>query len=235
MEIVEIKCCESIDLKNIINIKDSNILQTVDIYDEVTIRCDNKQKGIFINSNIDLSDDIKDKLKCLIDLFLKYTGKQVNNLIVDIKKNNITLMDNYCNILAGLLVGLNVCFQTNLTTHELIFLSKNIDNLIAYYLICGYRKIDYNHKNYNIGDNNFNKYFLIEKFNQEELKRIKDFVANNNLVGDTYNNYYFVAVKDTYPVKAVITLKKMFNKHKIYDFRNASANKVLVKYLNNFY
>ena len=131
-------------------------------------------------------------------------------------------------------MGLNIYFKTYLPSHELLYLSKNIDELIAYYLICGYRKIDYNHKSYNIGENPYNKYFLLDDISFEQLLKIEEFIAKNNLPHSKNNKYIFLAVNDSFPYNALVSLKKEVKGIKIYDFKNTRENKVLVKYLNYF-
>ncbi|MBR3660284.1 MAG: hypothetical protein IKN63_00075 [Bacilli bacterium] len=232
---VTIKCCESLNLNNIIKNDTENIFQTINLYDEVCIsRNINKQKGILIKSNVELAEETKNNIQKLIDLFLNYVSITCDSLVVDIKKNKLNLLDNDYNILAGLLMGLNIYFKIYLPSHELIYLSKKIDELIAYYLICGYKKIDVNHRNYNIGENIYSKYFLFDNINSEELLKVEEFVSKNNLSYDESNKYPFLAVNYDFSFNALVSLKKEVEGIKIYDFKNTNENKILVKYSNYF-
>ena len=240
MEIVEIKCPRSLDLTALDkqNIHDNGvILQTIDIYDSVIIKQEiKKETGLVVISKDDVSDDLKDKIKEIILIYSKYTGIKIDNIVIELKRNEINILEQDENILAGLLIGLNNYFKTDLTLHELIFLGKKIDSLIAYYLIDGYKRIDNDYKVRNNGNNPYTKYYLIKPIStitKEELLRMKEFIEKYpNLDYGFANEIYFIAVKDNIPLSIPISLKKEFSKTKIYMCKNASENKILIKYFN---
>ena len=243
MKTVEIKCPKSLNLTNIVGLKENNkkVLQTIDIYDKVSMTSyPKKENGIYIKSNSELDDNLKNDIKRIIDIFVQYTNISITNLEITIKKNEIDLMNNYYNILACILIGLNVYFKTNLHTHELVYLSKSINNLIGYYIECGYKKIDINNKYYNIGENKYKKYVLFLDNIKEELMLIKQRIIelDNNLIKTDFNNdYFFIALPSNYKSmigNIPISIKKEFKEVKLLTAENACHNKVFVKYLNKF-
>ena len=116
MEIVEINCPRGINLKNVIknNKEDTKyLLQTVDIFDKVTVTKNiNEKNGIFIECNKDLNDELKNDIRKIINIYSKYTNIKINNLVIKIEKNEIDLLENKYNILAAILLGLNIYFNS---------------------------------------------------------------------------------------------------------------------------
>ena len=137
---------------------------------------------------------------------------------------------------------MNVYFNNYLHKHELIYLGRSINNLVGYYIECGYKKIDNDNRYYSIGENNYYKYFILEDIKKEELLEIKRKLIElkkENIIADYSNNYFFIALSkkiiSNYSVNNLpIKLKHEFNNIKVTMASNAHENKVLVKYLNNF-
>ena len=234
MEIVDIGCPRSIDLLSINSKKDKdtrNILQTVDIYDHVVIKQDIKNKS---NALIKTSDNVRkgtnEKLTELLLIYSNYINMKLNNISVNVNYNDISCLKKEENILAGFLLALNYYFKNNLTTHELVYLASKIDNLIGYYIIGGYKKIDLNNKNISIGKNIYNKYYLLEHFsNNEKIKEI--FEKYKVLYG--IDDCYYVPNNDNniVPSKLLINLKREYPDTIIRTLNNSSDHKVLVKYI----
>ena len=240
METIEIGCPRSIDLISIPSIKEKHqdaksILETIDIYDFISITKDIKrQTGILITSNYELNDNMKEKIKMIISIFSNYVGIPIRDLIIDIKYDNINYLKNEESILAGLFIALNHFLRTGLSIHELVYLAERIDVVLGYYIIGGYKKILENRKIYNIGDNPFNKYLLLENIsidNKEELEKLKNFFVNYNDISLGINDCYFIAVKDIINPSIPISLKREFPKTIIETVNNTNKHRTLIKYL----
>ena len=86
MEIVEISCPRSIDLISLPGLKEKykdakSILETIDIYDLLSIKQDIKHPtGILITSNSDISEELKNNIKKIIILFSNYVGILINDI-----------------------------------------------------------------------------------------------------------------------------------------------------------
>lgn len=237
MEIVEVSCPRSIDLKNIVKNVEKNtksIFQTVDIYDKVIISQNKKQSGIYIQLPESMDENIKNDIKKIIEIFSNYINKKIDNIIISIEKNKTDLLENKYNILAGILIGLNIYYNSLLQNHELVYLAQQIDNLISYYLVCGYRKIDINNKNLEIGENKYRKYLFFFGMDDKERVNLKEYIINNNISYSDNNELYFIAIKDIDALRVPFTIKKEFKNVKFYECSNTNKNKVLKKYLNDF-
>ena len=240
MEIVEINCPRSINLKSIPLIKEKHqdaflVLQTISIYDFISLKQEIKNKtGIVILSNENISEEMKENINKLLLLFSSYIGLTIRDLIIEIKLDSLSSLRGEENILAGLLIGLNHYFKSRLTIRELIFLADKINPLIAYYLVGGYKKIDLNGKALNIEKNPFNKYLLIDKFeeeNKEERDRLQEFFLKYKDLSYGKDCCYFIAIKNLIISNIPISLKKEFQKVVLHTVTNVKEPKVLVKYL----
>ena len=239
MEIVEVNCPRSIDLLSIKSIKEKyldakSILETIDIYDFISIKQEiKKETGIMIISNDNLSITFQEQLKEILNIFSKYVGLKIHNLTIEIKLNPFVYLKTEENILAGLLLALNNYFKKYLTLHELVYLANKINPLISYYIVGGYKKIDMDNKNINIGENIYHKYFLLDKMsnNNEEIERLQTFLTNYNNIDYGIDECYFVAIKDFVLPRIPISLKKEFPNVVVNTFSNVKEPKVLIKYL----
>ncbi len=241
MEIIEIKCPRSIDLKGISSLESKAyedakaILQTIDIYDIVRIHQEIKlETGIVISSKTELLEEIKEKIQKIVTVFSEYANLEIKNLIIDIEKEPSYLLETDFSIYAGVLIGLNEFFKTKLSFHELMFLGNQIDPLVSYYLEDGYKKFDLSGKLKNIGNNPYTKYFLIESIESSkgEIEKMQEFRKKyaNIDYKEVNDNLSFIAIKDIIPSAIPISLKKNFPKTRIIACRNSKEHKVL-KYL----
>lgn len=238
MEIVEVGCPRSIDLISLPGLKDKykdakSILETIDIYDYISIKRDIKNStGILITSYNDIDEILKDDIRKIITLFSNYVGIKINDIIIDIKYDENILFKSNESLLAGLLLSLDIFYKTQLTMHELIFLAEKLNPLISYYVLGGYKKINDNDNSYNIGDNPYNKYILIDKKieNKQEEERLRNFLSSNHL---TYglDNIYFIAMKNVINTSIPISLKREFSNTIVHAVNNARGHKILLKYL----
>ena len=239
MKTVEINCPRSLDLKSINLIREKHpeaksILQTVSIYDSISLTYEmKKDTGIVILSKEKLSDELKENIRKLLGLFSCYVGIMIKDLIIDIKVDPFSYLRAEENLLAGFLIGLNYYFNTNLTIRELFFLADKINPLISYYIVGGYKKIDLMRKNSNIGDNPFNKYLLIDKFEDEnkEEERLYHFFVKYQYLSYGKDLCHFIAIKDSIAANVPISLKKEFPNVVLRTVNNVKEPKVLVKYL----
>ena len=238
MEIVEVGCPRSIDLISLPGLKDKykdakSILETIDIYDYISIKRDIKNStGILITSYNDIDEILKDDIRKIITLFSNYVGIKINDIIIDIKYDENSLFKSNESLLAGLLLSLDIFYKTQLTIHELIFLSEKMNPLTSYYVLGGYKKINDNDNSYNIGDNYYNKYILIDKKidDKQEEERLQNFLLSNHLIYGL-DNVYFIAMKDVINTSIPISLKREFSNTIIYTAKNVSGHKILLKYL----
>ena len=142
---VEVSCPAKINLflnvtgfneeKKLYSIKMIN--QTIDLYDNITLQETKVGNGITIKSNniILLNSICLDAAK----LFFEYTKIKPNNFLITIQKNipdNSGLGANSTDA-AGVLLGLNEYYHTNLTKRELIFLSSLLGQDVPYFIYSG--------------------------------------------------------------------------------------------------
>ncbi len=238
MEIVEVGCPRSIDLISLPGLKDKykdakSILETIDIYDYVSIKRDIKNStGILITSYNDIDEILKDDIRKIITLFSNYVGIQINDIIIDIKYDENILFKSNESLLAGLLLSLDIFYKTQLTMHELIFLAEKLNPLISYYVLGGYKKINDNDNPYNIGDNPYKKYLLLEKkfIDKTEEDRLHNFLLESNIIYGI-DNIYFIAMKNVINTSIPISLKREFSNIIVHTVNNARGHKILLKYL----
>ena len=238
MKIVEVKSPESLDLTNFVtNSLDVSIFQTVDVFDKIIITSHIKGKTeTFIEVN---DNNIANDIRKIVDLFFKYTNYGFINLEIKVERSKINLIDNYYNILAGVLLGLNVLFQNTLHKHELIYLGNQVNNLIGYYIECGYKKIDINNKFYKFGNNEFLKYIVLKSNSKEELLSYKKLIlemVREQVQTSIDNNYIIIPFKNNQDLTheynmTFIKLKHEFKNLDVMSLSNLDENKILVRYL----
>lgn len=236
MEIVEVNCPRSINLKDSKDDDIDSIRQTIDIYDSVVMHQEiKKTTGIVINTSDNLKEEFNDQVKKIIHIFEQYVGIIVRDLIIEIKDDPNQLLFDENNILSGIIVALNNYFKCNLSNHELIYLSQKINQVISYYLQGGYKKILKDGKIKNIANNPYQKYFLIDSYDysKEDLIKIKNIIGNKDGIDYFEYNYDFpfIALKENIATVLPIYLKKEFSKMQIHSCKNTFGNKVLIKYL----
>lgn len=240
MEIIEIGCPRSINLKSISSLNEKYkeakyIMQTINIYDYISIRKEIKQSsGIKIISKDDLSDNLKDSIREILNIFFKYIGLNIKDLIIEINFDNILCLRKEEALLAGLLIGLNDYFKVQLTVRELLYLAEKVNPFISYYIFGGYKKIKEEGRCYNSGDNPFYKYLLIENFpkdNLDELKRLKNSLLNQNDFFLGEDECVFIATNKIINASIPISIKREFSSTLLRILDNVSGHKVLIKYL----
>ena len=240
MEIVEIGCPRSINLISIPEFKNKygetkSIMQTIDIYDFVSIKKDiNKSLGVLIISRDNLTNELKNNIRKIINIFSNYIGVFINDITIEIKYDDYIYSKREENILAGLLIALNDYFKVQLTMSELIYLGEKINSFISYYLVGGYKKVLENGKFYNIGNNQYKKYLILNNFstdNIEEYDRLRNYLLNYNNTFLGKNEYIFIAIKDILKPNFVFSLKKEFSYTSMHILNNVDNHRVLIKYL----
>ena len=231
MEIIDIGCPRSLDLSSIISNKEEkikSILQTISIYDHIIISQDIKNiKNVLIKSNDNISQSLYEKLNELLLLYSNYVGLIINNISIDIKYDNFSYLRTDENILAGFILALNYYFKINITTHELIYLVNKIDPLISFYINGGYKKIDDNNKPLYIGNNLFNKYYLLDKF--DDMEKLKKICDKYNIILSS-SNCNFITSQDNIN-SSIINIKKLISNININTVNNVKEHKILVKYI----
>ena len=136
--------------------------------------------------------------------FQEYTNLKVENISVNIKRVCIRF-SNISNIIAGILIGLNEYYHTNLDLEELKKISYKVDKSAPYFLIGGFKKID-EEKGcmLTLPKNLYQRYIIVDKNNdillenQDEIKKFgiinKDYKENlpysdyEKLIGDSYDD-----------------------------------------------
>lgn len=175
------------------NLKKLNIInQTIDIYDKLVItEFKRKYDGINIECN-----DYKEEFYKTCKLFFDYTNIKINSLLLEIEIANqdLTCLGSKDSIMAGILLGLDRYYQTNLTKRELVFLALNLGGWVPYFLVSGYAKINNNQIDV-LKDNKFQNYLLINtkenysnNFILEKLKDLNVSLKSYNEAG-LYNDF----------------------------------------------
>lgn len=241
MKVVEISCARAINLTGISenNEEDTKLLQTVNIYDLVTISHEELEySGIFIKSRPELSYEFKEKIRTLIIKFLNYTNLKIGRLSIEIEKDQTDLLESDGNILAGIITGLDCYFKTGLDINELGLIANQIDQSILYYLVGGYKRVNSDRFD-DAGENIYNKYIILQledKITEQKLMAMKEFIKNQENISYRSNksdeeNFYFIALKDTISPSIPISLKKNFGGKTMFICDNSPNQKVLIKYL----
>ena len=139
--------------------------QTINIFDVINIRKNNKKEvPLQINANLEVLEYLYDDLFKIYQLFYSYTKREFDGIVVGIEKN-IPIrsgLGDKSSIIAGFLVGLNEIYHTNLSNHELIFLTSLVNFEAPYFIKGGYAKV------FNVGNkitplenNPYNNYLVI--------------------------------------------------------------------------
>ena len=116
--------------------------------------------------------------------------------------------------------------------HELIYLGKQVDSLLEYYLLCGYKGINLN-RILSVGKNLYDEYLFIKSKDAtlDFFNKIKNYLENIKSINYGYiNNYYFVPVSGNIQSSLPISIKRDLKDISIYTGKNVSKHKVLIKY-----
>lgn len=145
LKIVEVSCPAKLNL--FLNITGFNeekklhsvkmINQTIDLYDNITLQETRVGNGIVVKSNniILLNNICYEAAK----LFFEYTKIKPNNFLITIQKNipDNSGLGGKSTDAAGVLLGLNEYYRTNLTKRELIFLASLLGQNVPYFICSG--------------------------------------------------------------------------------------------------
>ena len=142
------------------------INQTINLFDTITIEeKENSIDGIFIESeNDDIPKDINNSCYKACKLFFEFTNLKLNNIHISIKKR-IPIMSGLggeSTDAAGVLLGLNIMYNTNLTKEELGQIGAKVGTDTPYFIHAGYKLVtDYGNKIEELENNIYKKYLLI--------------------------------------------------------------------------
>lgn len=155
-----------------------------------TLVCDSIElKSTYDDLKIDykeLTDIEKEKIQETINLFEDVTSLKINNLNIKINRLNLRLSNlNFESIIAGLLIGLNEYYHTNLDITKLKKIGYQISPLVPYFLVGGFKKIsEANREISSLPKNPYQNYLLIDKNKDLILPNLLDIkkygIVNHN-------------------------------------------------------
>ena len=189
LKITEVMCPVALNLfLNARKIKDDNSLdiklinQTINLYDIVYLR-ETKQDnpGTHIKSEKEISEYLKENILKIVNLFFDITNINPDSFFIEIEKNQEIENDN--SIIAGVLIGLNQHYQTNLTKKQLIDISLHINSEIPYFIVGGYSKITNDGRDIErLGENPFQNYLIIDSGIVLDKNNIETSVRNDYII-----------------------------------------------------
>lgn len=189
LKITEVMCPVALNLfLNIRKIKDDGSLdlklinQTVNLYDIVYLReAKHEKTGIHIKSKNEISEYLKESILKITNLFFQVTNIKPNSFIIEIEKTQAIQNDN--SIIAGVLIGLNQHYQTNLTKKQLITIAHQINPDIPYFIVGGYSKITNAGLDIEkLGENPYNYYLVIDSGIILDRNNIEASIKNDYLI-----------------------------------------------------
>ena len=251
IKIVEILCPTCIKLPFNNNQNTVNINQTVDIYDTVNIYQRKKlNKEFEVISKDKISLNLMDSISKAVQLFKNYTNVDITNTVLEIEKNHdLKKLNHDDNIIAGIFLGLNYYFKTNLTSRELFFLGSQINLNVAYFIMGGACYLDQNLKHVTKTKHNpYSNYLLIdsdcyklhdikeeESYNSTKRTQIEVFLDKYPDLNHVYldnDSISLVAFPSNLSIPIAISVKKEFPKVKVYSCRNVNHSTLIGKYEN---
>lgn len=140
--------------------------QTINVYDILEIAELKKE-----DDRIEINSDSKDiPLNCenlcykACQLFFKYTGIKHSQVKIFIDKKIPTSMGfgGSASDAAGVLIGLNKYYKTNLTERELLLLAYELGYEVPYFIISGYASINDSLKIEKLHNNPYSDYLIIK-------------------------------------------------------------------------
>ena len=146
LKVVEVACPAKINLflnvtgynreKELHNMK--MISQTVDLYDKVILQETKSKTGLIVKNNNILLDETNNCFK-MAKLFFDYTKINPEGFSIIIEKNipSKAGLSGDSTDAAGVLLGLNEYYHTNLTKRALIFLASLIGPNVPYFIYSG--------------------------------------------------------------------------------------------------
>lgn len=141
------------------------INQTIDLYDNLTIfKSPNSSSELSIISSKEVQEYLYDDLLKAYQLFFSYTNTPIENITIVIKKN-IPIdsgLGDKGSIIANFIKGLNALYKTNLSIHELTFISSLINYEAPFFIEGGYAKVtSTGSKITKLSNNPFKNYLII--------------------------------------------------------------------------
>ncbi len=112
-----------------------------------------------------LTLDEKEKIYKTINLFEEATNIKITNLEIKITRENLRLSYlNFSSIIAGLLIGLNYYYNTDLEICRLKKIGYQISPLVPYFIVGGFKKISESKKEMDkLPKNPYTDYLLVDK------------------------------------------------------------------------
>ena len=213
------------------------INQTINLFDTITIEeKENSIDGIFIESeNEDIPKDINNSCYKACKLFFEFTNLKLNNIHISIKKR-IPIMSGLggeSTDAAGVLLGLNIMYNTNLTKEELGQIGAKVGTDTPYFIHAGYKLvIDYGNKIEELENNIYKKYLLIVPnfglSTKEMFKKIDSIkttrVPINNLL---HNDFNYVIPKE------LQKLRNFLNNYNVNHTLSGSGSCYFIAFKNN--
>lgn len=210
-----------VDQNNSLNLNIVN--QTIDIYDRVVIT-EFKRKNDGINIKF---DNYQHELYEACKLFLEYTKISVKSLSVEVEIANpdLTTLGSKESILAGLLLGLNRYYDTNLTKRELLFLASLIGKDVSYFIISGYAKVD-NNQISKLSDNKYEDYVIVKPSEKSDLEDKESKLKESKIVLTNYNE---IGLHNDYINQVsleILRLRTFLNKYKALNHSVADTGNI---------
>ena len=226
LKVVEVACPAKISL--FLNVNDYSdtknqydtrmINQTINLYDNIIIQEKRGPENILINTSIPLVKEEIENYYKIVKLFLEYTNIKTGTLKITVNKSipSLSGLGGLETDIAGILIGLNKYYCTDLTTRELMFLGSLINKNVAYFIHAGCCKItNFGDKIETYKNNPYTSYLIINpNINIDlenmllELRTTKLLSKNipNNIV---HNDFLSVIPSDIKKIREFLTNYKL--------------------------
>ena len=136
----------------------------------------------------ELNDKEKEIILKTITLFEKIAKIKINGLKIKIHRINLRL-SSLDSIIAGLLIGLNEYYQTNLDNNYLKKIAFEISPLVSYFLIGGFKKISEEKREItSLPKNPYRSYLIVDK--NENLTIPDSEIIKYGIVSKDYRKYF---------------------------------------------
>ena len=213
------------------------INQTISLFDTITIEeKENSIDGIFIESeNEDIPKDINNSCYKACKLFFEFTNLKLNNIHISIKKR-IPIMSGLggeSTDAAGVLLGLNIMYNTNLTKEELGQIGAKVGTDTPYFIHAGYKLVtDYGNKIEELENNIYKKYLLIVPnfgLSTKEMFKKIDSIKTTRVPIDNllHNDFNYVIPKE------LQKLRSFLNNYDVNHTLSGSGSCYFIAFKNN--
>lgn len=170
------------------------INQTISLYDKLTISEEkNKYNGIKIITNPGIKN-FNNNILLACKLFFDYT--QINHDLIHIEIEKVIPtskgLAGTSSDVAGILLGLNQFYHTNLTKKELLLLASHLGRNVPYFIVSGYALINDSPINIEkLHHNPFYSYLIIEPNLQRPLLETNQIKTNRIITfqKELYNDF----------------------------------------------